>query len=37
MPDPRPGESKDDYMDRCMGDEKSRKDYPNRATRGGMH
>ena len=33
MPDPRPGESKDDYMDRCMGDEKSRKDYPNPAQR----
>jgi hypothetical protein len=33
MPDPRPGESKDDYMERCMGDEKSRKDYPNPAQR----
>jgi hypothetical protein len=33
MPDPRPGESKDDYMDRCMGDEKSREDYPNPAQR----
>jgi len=33
MPDPRPGESEDDYMDRCMADEKSRKDYPNPAQR----
>lgn len=33
MPDVKPGEKRADYMSRCMGDAKSRKDYPNPAQR----
>jgi len=33
MPDVQEGESKDDYMDRCMGDSKTADKYPNPAQR----
>jgi len=33
MPDVQEGESKDDYMDRCMGDSKTADEYPNPAQR----
>ena len=33
MPDPKPNESRDDYMDRCMGDDKMRKDFENTSQR----
>ena len=33
MPDVQQGESKDDYMDRCMGDNKTAEKYPNTAQR----
>jgi len=29
MPEPREGESKKDFMDRCMGDEEAVEDFPN--------
>jgi len=33
MPDPKPGESRKDYMDRCMSDAKTREKYANPAQR----
>ena len=33
MPNPKPGESRKDYMDRCMGDAKTREKYANPAQR----
>ena len=29
MPEPRKGETKDTYIDRCMGDAEANRDFPN--------
>jgi len=33
MPDPQPGESRDDFVQRCMGSEEAVKDYPDEKQR----
>jgi len=33
MPDPRPGESKKEFVSRCMGDSEARKDFPDQGQR----
>lgn len=33
MPSPRPDESKDDFISRCMGDAEARADFPDQAQR----
>ena len=33
MPTPREGESKDDFVQRCMGDAEARRDFPNPSQR----
>ena len=33
MPDPQPNENRDDFMDRCMGDDKMRNEFENPAQR----
>lgn len=29
MPEPREGETKKDFLDRCMGDDEANEDFPN--------
>lgn len=29
MPEPKPNESKEDFIERCMGDEEAKEDFPN--------
>ena len=33
MPRPRPGEKREDFLERCMGSAEARNDYPNERQR----
>ena len=33
MPKPRPSETREEFISRCMGDEEARRDFPDQAQR----
>ena len=33
MPEPRPSETREEFISRCMGDEEARRDFPDQAQR----
>lgn len=33
MPDPNPGETREQFISRCMGDDEARRTFPRRAQR----